>query len=127
MIHNSRTDYAHSRQIPGRRHDMYGISFGENVHCTYLRFYDVIHMDDFLTVEKEITSQSKQVRADLFGSDNMDKMRSYLNGRIEEICENLNRPEITSYFEAYLNVLLKMYTEFLENFEAEYEPIEQPY
>lgn len=104
---------------------MYGISFGENVHCTYLRFYDVIHMDDFQTVDQEITSQSKQVRADLFGGDNLDKLRSYLNGRINEICENLRRPEITPYFQAYLNVLLKMYTEFLERFEDEYEPIEQ--
>ena len=71
--------------------------------------------------------QSKQIRADLLGGDNVDKMRSYLNGRIKEISENLKRPEITPYFEAYLNVLLKMYTEFLEKFEEEYAPIEQPY
>ena len=106
---------------------MSGISFRKNVLCTYLRFYDVIHMDDFQTVEQEITSQSKQVQADLFGGDNLDKMRTYLNGRIEEINKNLSRPEITPYFQAYLNTLLKMYTEFLERFEEEYAPIEQPF
>ena len=86
-----------------------------------------MNMDDFPTMEPEIMIQSKQVRADLLRGDNVDKMRMYLNGRINEICRNLERPEITPYFQAYLNVLLKMYTEFLERLEDEYAPIEQPF
>ena len=85
------------------------------------------HMDASPTQSRNETGQSKQVRADLLGGDNLDKLRSYLNGRIKEICENLKRPEITPYFETYLNVLLEMYTEFLEKFEGEYAPIEQPF
>ncbi|MFX0044808.1 MAG: hypothetical protein ACFE8Z_03085 [Candidatus Hermodarchaeota archaeon] len=84
-------------------------------------------MDDFPTVKPEITIQTKQVWSDLLRGDNVNKMRMYLNGRIDEICRNLERPEITPYFEAYLTVLLKMYTEFLEKLEDEYAPIEQPF
>ncbi|MFX1482578.1 MAG: hypothetical protein ACFFCP_05235 [Promethearchaeota archaeon] len=104
---------------------MNSISFGENVHCTYLRIYNMKHMDAFQ--HRAGKSQSKQDWADLLGGDNMEKLRSYLNGRIKEICDNLMRPEITPYFETYLNVLLKMYTEFLEKLEGEYAPIEQPF
>ncbi|MFX1262242.1 MAG: hypothetical protein ACFFAZ_09160 [Promethearchaeota archaeon] len=106
---------------------MYAVFLGENVHRTYLRFYDVNYMDDLSTTGQELTTQSKRVRADLLGGDNLDKLRSYLNGRIEEICKNLRRPEITPYFQAYLDVLLRMYTEFLEKLEGEYAPIEQPF
>lgn len=84
------------------------------------------HMDTFPTQIRK-KNQSKQIRADLLGGDNVDKLKAYLNGRIKEINENLKRPEITPYFETYLNVLLKMYTEFLEKFEEEYAVIEQPF
>lgn len=85
------------------------------------------YMDAFTKTEQEVASQMKQARADLLGGDNMDKLKSYLNGRINEICENLMRTEITPYYRAYLDILLKMYTEFLERFEGEYAPIEQPF
>ncbi|MFW9911221.1 MAG: hypothetical protein ACFFEU_02055 [Candidatus Thorarchaeota archaeon] len=127
MVPSSRANYVHFRHTQAWNILMYGVFLGENVHRTYLRFYDVKHMGDLPTTRQALTTQSKKVRAYLLGGDNLDKLRSYLNGRIEEICKNLRRPEITPYFQAYLNVLLEMYTEFLDKLEDEYAPIEQPF